>query len=65
MFADEGAASLIEMCEDCRIQAMATRSDNPMRLGERPRLVTTDDYLKAREEGVEDDLSLEDFLKDS
>ncbi|MFN0263000.1 4Fe-4S binding protein [Tepidamorphus sp. 3E244] len=66
MFAEEGSENVIEMCEDCRVQAMAERADDPFRSGTRPRLVTTDDYLKARDEGIADDeLSLEDFLKDS
>ena len=65
MFAGEGEANVIEMCDDCRIQTMSERADNPFAAGSRPRTITTADYLKAREEGVEDDLSLEDFLKDS
>ncbi len=63
MFAEEGTADVFRMCDDCRIQTMSERGDNPFQLNERPRTITTDDYLKAREEGIKDDLSLEDFLK--
>ncbi|MCB1473347.1 MAG: 4Fe-4S binding protein [Rhodobiaceae bacterium] len=64
MFSGEGEASVIEMCEDCRVATLAERGDDPFRTGQRPRVVTTDDYLKAREKGLDDELSLEDFLKD-
>ena len=65
MFTDEGAGEVFKMCDDCRIQTVAERGDDPFRSNERPRIVTTDDYLKAREEGVDDEMSLEDFLKDN
>ncbi len=47
MFQDGGQLEVIQMCEDCRVIAMSERSEDPMRLGTRPRIVTTDDYLEA------------------
>ena len=44
MFASEEAARLIRMCDDCRVKAQMGRGD-PMRGPDRPRVVTTDDYL--------------------
>ena len=64
MYAGDGEANVIEMCDECRVLTMSERADNPFAAGSRPRTITTEDYLKAREEGVEGDLSLEDFLKD-
>src|SRR3546814_7893807 len=37
------------MCEDCRITDQFARDDNPFKLGERPRMRTTDDDLRERE----------------
>ncbi len=45
MFADEKQLGIIQMCDTCRIEAMATHSNDPFNIGERPRVVTTDDYL--------------------
>ncbi len=45
MFAGEQQLAIIQMCDDCRVNAMANLSDDPMKGGERPRVVTTDDYL--------------------
>jgi ferredoxin len=50
MFADSDAADRIRMCEDCRVVDQFTGKDNPMAGGERPRVRTTDDYLREREE---------------
>ena len=50
MFADSDAADRIRMCEDCRVVDQFTGQDNPMAGGERPRVRTTDDYLREREE---------------
>ena len=58
MFLSEEKAQIIQMCEDCRIEAQADMPDNPFAMGERPKTRTTDDYLKARKEG----LSIDDFL---
>tara|TARA_R110002049_G_scaffold188402_2_gene356808 strand:+ start:21172 stop:23016 length:1845 start_codon:yes stop_codon:yes gene_type:complete len=48
MFADEGKLRMIQMCDDCRIDAQYHATDNPMSGGERPRPRTTDDYLSKR-----------------
>lgn len=48
MFADEGRLRLIQMCDDCRINAQYHSTNNPMSGGERPRPRTTDDYFDKR-----------------
>lgn len=46
MFATSDAAKMIQMCDNCRIQAQYHSKNNPFALGE-PRIPrTTDDYLK-------------------
>ncbi|MEL6679952.1 MAG: hypothetical protein AAFQ51_14690, partial [Pseudomonadota bacterium] len=44
MFTNSDNASLIRMCDDCRIQAQVHGDGSPFRLGDRPRVRTTDDY---------------------
>lgn len=46
MFASEDTARLIQMCENCRVEVQYKNTDNPFQGGERPKTVTTDDYLK-------------------
>lgn len=48
MFGNSDAARLIQMCDNCRIQAQFHSTDNPLAGGERPRTRTTDDYLNKR-----------------
>ncbi|MEJ8474136.1 4Fe-4S dicluster domain-containing protein [Roseibium algae] len=66
MFRSEAQIGLIEMCDDCRINAQWNMDDSPLRSGsvpgsgQRPRLRTTDDYLDAEKSG----LTVEDFLKE-
>jgi ferredoxin len=48
MFKDNKAARLIQMCEDCRVNAVYHSEDNPFAGGERPRVRTTDDYISKR-----------------
>lgn len=50
MFATSQAAKMIQMCENCRIQAQFHSTDNPFQGGERPRVRTTDDYLSKRKD---------------
>jgi ferredoxin len=50
MFATPGAASMIQMCDNCRIDAQFHSQDNPFQGGERPRPRTTDDYLSKRKD---------------
>ena len=45
MFQESGQLDLIRMCDDCRVIALSEREDDPFRLGERPKVRTTDDYL--------------------
>jgi ferredoxin len=49
MFPDEQALDRIKMCTDCRVFDVFDEADTPMAGGERPRTVTTEDYLKERE----------------
>lgn len=46
MFATGDAARLIRMCDSCRINAQYASADNPFAAGERPRVRTTDDYIR-------------------
>ena len=48
MFTETHAARMIQMCDDCRVNAQFKQTNNPMALGEPPRLRTTDDYLTKR-----------------
>lgn len=45
MFQNEAQVRLIQMCDTCRVVAVAEEGNDPMRVGQRPRVVTTDDYL--------------------
>ncbi|MEP1430980.1 MAG: 4Fe-4S binding protein [Rhizobiaceae bacterium] len=60
MFADSERAKLIQMCENCRVEAQANSSEDPFSGGDRPRVRTTEDYIEA-ERG---NRSVEDFLMD-
>jgi ferredoxin len=42
---------LVKMCADCRVQATAEENFDPFGAPARPRLRTTEDYLRAREKG--------------
>lgn len=44
MFADSGAAKMIQMCENCRVNAAYHSENNPFAEGTVPRPRTTDDY---------------------
>lgn len=58
MFAGEGAkrASILRMCEDCRVEAVVNESFDPHLSPQRPPVRTTDDYLRERAERGEDPL---------
>jgi hypothetical protein len=45
MFTNSDNIRLIQMCDDCRIKAQYHAEDSPFRMGERPRVRTTEDYL--------------------
>ncbi|MDU8912435.1 4Fe-4S binding protein [Aestuariicoccus sp. MJ-SS9] len=48
MFANPDALRMVQMCDNCRIQAQYHSENNPFAGGERPRPRTTDDYLAER-----------------
>ncbi len=50
MFASSEAARMIQMCENCRINAQFHSTDNPFAGAERPRVRTTEDYLSKRKD---------------
>ena len=45
MFKNPDALKMIQMCDDCRVQAQFHSNDNPFQMGEPRRPRTTDDYL--------------------
>ena len=62
MFKDAESTKLIKMCDNCRIQALSERGDDPFAKGQRPKVRTTDDYLAAEEKARETGKSVDDFL---
>ena len=48
MFASSDAARMIQMCDNCRVNAQFHSEDSPFASGERPRPRTTEDYLSKR-----------------
>ena len=50
MFASSEQARMIQMCDDCRVQAQFHSTNNPFEGGERPRPVTTEDYFSTRKD---------------
>jgi ferredoxin len=50
MFANPKAIQMIQMCDNCRVNAQFHSEDNPFAAGERPRPRTTDDYLSKRKD---------------
>jgi ferredoxin len=50
MFSRPETIAMIQMCDNCRIQAQFHATDNPLAAGERPRVRTTDDYLSKRKD---------------
>ncbi len=48
MFTGSDTSRLIRMCDDCRINAQYHAADNPFAMRERPRVRTTEDYLRDR-----------------
>lgn len=60
MFSSDERSRLIQMCENCRVEAQANSSEDPFSAGARPRVRTTEDYIEA-ERG---NRTAEDFLMD-
>ena len=50
MFSSPETIRMIQMCDNCRIQAQFHSNDNPFASKERPRVRTTDDYLSKRKD---------------
>ncbi|MGX9356133.1 4Fe-4S binding protein [Roseobacteraceae bacterium S113] len=50
MFSDPAKLRMIQMCDDCRVNAQFHSENNPFAGGERPRPRTTDDYLSKRKD---------------
>ena len=50
MFATSNAAKMIQMCDNCRIQAQYHSQNNPFQGGERPAVRTTEDYFSKRKD---------------
>ena len=48
MFKGSDNVKLIQMCDDCRVNAQYHQENSPFQMGERPAVRTTDDYLKDR-----------------
>ncbi|MGI9476829.1 MAG: 4Fe-4S dicluster domain-containing protein [Hyphomicrobiaceae bacterium] len=49
MFQGTAQVDLIRMCDNCRVIAMSESDNDPMKLGERPKMRTTDDYIMEAE----------------
>lgn len=62
MFKGADQLALIQMCDTCRIETLAARSDDPLRSADRPRVRTTEDYLAAEAEAKKTGRKPEDFL---
>ncbi|MEM9355447.1 MAG: 4Fe-4S dicluster domain-containing protein [Pseudomonadota bacterium] len=45
MFRNKAQIDVIKMCDDCRVIAVSNAGGDPMAMGERPRVRTTEDYL--------------------
>lgn len=50
MFASSQQARMIQMCDNCRVQAQFHSEDNPFTDKPRPRVVTTEDYYSGRKD---------------
>ncbi|NSX55567.1 4Fe-4S binding protein [Parasulfitobacter algicola] len=50
MFATSDAAKMIQMCDNCRVQAQYHSENNPFTGKERPAVRTTDDYFSKRKD---------------
>ncbi len=48
MFQGSDSTKLIQMCDDCRIKTQHHQENSPFQMGERPKVRTTEDYLKDR-----------------
>ncbi|MEC5289478.1 4Fe-4S binding protein [Aurantimonas sp. C2-6-R+9] len=60
MFQSEERVALLQMCESCRLEALAADGGDPFAIAHRSRIRTTDDYLEAGKRG----LSIDDFFSE-
>jgi len=50
MFATSEQARMIQMCDNCRVNAQFQQTDNPFQSKPKPKVVTTDDYFSNRKD---------------
>jgi ferredoxin len=50
MFSNPATVRMIQMCDNCRVQAQFHSQNNPLTGNERPRVRTTEDYLTKRKD---------------
>ena len=50
MFATSDQARMIQMCDNCRVNAHFQQQDNPFQSKPKPRVVTTEDYYSDRKD---------------
>lgn len=50
MFATSDKARMIQMCDNCRVNAQFQQQDNPFQSAPKPRVVTTEDYFSKRKD---------------
>ncbi|MEO0731138.1 MAG: 4Fe-4S dicluster domain-containing protein, partial [Pseudomonadota bacterium] len=62
MFQDSDQLRIIQMCDDCRVEAVANSEQSPFAGPERPRVRTTSDYLEVADGGASAKRSRDDFL---
>lgn len=55
--ANAGRLDVIRMCEDCRVETVVNEGFDPHGAPQRPPVMTTEDYLKARERDGKDSLN--------
>jgi ferredoxin len=62
MYVDDEQSRIIQMCDDCRVVTLSESGKDPFAAGERPRIRTTDDYLRAEEQARRTGRNVDDFL---
>lgn len=50
MFATSDKARMIQMCDNCRVNAQFQQEDNPFQSNPKPKVVTTEDYFSKRKD---------------
>ena len=56
MFAAPGSLDRLKMCADCRVEAVVNEGFDPHAAAQRPPVMTTEDYLRARDANKDDPL---------